>query len=599
MPQLIRQLRCAFTLVPWRLRPKLIGIAFGSLLVALLDVAAVLLLLPVMKLAGGASIASSDVLRRLAALVGTDSKATLLFVVLLAVIALMLLKNVGTLAFRWWSLGIMAHAQADASETMLRLFGREDWESHRTRQRSDTLQVMNGYIGAAFATTGDLIMLAVDLLTATAIMLSLVVISPLTALVALVFFGGSAWLLQFWLRRAQIRLGDQARQANIRAWFHLTPAIEGFRESRIAGANDQFAADYAAARRDAALANRALGVLGELPRALLEIVMIIGILLVAVTLLLVTDQSSTFALLGVFAAGALRIVPSINRAVATLGRIRSNLPNTEALEATIIELHRRQRPAIMAPATVAFPLHDIRFDHITYSFPDADSPVLSDVSGVIPTGHTVALVGASGAGKSTFIELLLGLLTPKAGAFTVAGVNIHDHPQAWWKQLGVVAQDVFVMPRSIRENVAFGCPADKIDDERVMRALRLAQLEDVLAEMPEGIDTVLGESGTRVSGGQKQRIGIARALYREPQVLVLDEATSALDNETEHRITETIRSLRGQMTIIVVAHRLSTVKHADQILFFSGGHIAARGTMSELIERNAEFANLVKLGQLS
>nr|WP_255443777.1 ATP-binding cassette domain-containing protein [Tessaracoccus sp. MC1679] len=242
---------------------------------------------------------------------------------------------------------------------------------------------------------------------------------------------------------------------------------------------------------------------------------------------------------------------------------------------------------------------DIVFDDVTFTFPDASEPVLDRVSGVIPKGHTVALVGASGAGKTTFVDLLLALFTPDHGSMTVDGVSIHDHPTAWWAQLGMVAQSVFAMPKSIRENVAFGFPEDQVDDDRVRRALHLAQLDDFLASMPDGIDSLLGQQGLRLSGGQQQRIGIARALYRQPQVLILDEATSALDNETESRITQTLKDLHGKVTIVVVAHRLSTVKHADQILFFSEGRIAARGTMEELVQINEEFANLVRLGQLN
>nr|WP_255422295.1 ATP-binding cassette domain-containing protein [Tessaracoccus sp. MC1627] len=242
---------------------------------------------------------------------------------------------------------------------------------------------------------------------------------------------------------------------------------------------------------------------------------------------------------------------------------------------------------------------DIVFDQVTFTFPDADEPVLDRVSGVIPKGHTVALVGSSGAGKTTFVDMLLALFTPDQGSMTVDGVSIHDHPIAWWQQLGMVAQDVFAMPRSIRENVAFGFEEGEIDDGRVREALHLAQLDDFVADMPEGIHSLLGQQGLRLSGGQRQRIGIARALYRQPQVLILDEATSALDNETESRITQTLKGLHGKVTIVVVAHRLSTVKHADQILFFSQGRIAARGTMAELVESNEEFANLVRLGQLN
>lgn len=594
---LIAHLRVAFTLVPWRMRPKLIGILLGSLAVAMFDMAAVVLTLPMMQIIGGTSTEDSPALQLLSDVTGLQDRQDLLVAVLIAVIALMLLKNIGSLVFRWWSLGVMAHATADASETVLKLYTTSPWIAHRQRKREDIYQSMTRYVGSAFGTTSDIILFAVDVVAALAVMAALFIVSPLATAVALVFFGGSAWILQAVLKRAQLRLGERARTADVKSWGFLGPAIDGFKEARIADASERFAIEYADTRRDAALANRSLGILGELPRAVLEVLMILGVLVVAGVLFATTSQQDAFAFLGVFVVGAVRIVPSLNRSVATLGRIRGSVPNLRALVHEVTSLRAEDRSLGQA-TDHTFPAADIRFENVAFQFPDADTPVLTGVDGVIPRGHTVALVGSSGAGKTTFVELLLGLFTPDTGTITVDGVSIHDHPRAWWKQLGMVAQDVFVMPRSVRENVAFGFPEDQIDDDRVRKAISLAQLDDVVAAMPDGLDSVMGEQGLRVSGGQKQRIGIARALYRNPQVLVLDEATSALDNETEARITQTLKDLRGRMTIVVVAHRLSTVKHADQILFFSKGRIADRGTMAELVERNEEFANLVQLGQL-
>lgn len=597
--EVFADLRVSFKLVPWRMRPKLIGILLGSLAIAAFDLVAVVLTLPLMQVVSGLTPDDSDVLRVIADATGVRSQQGLLVVILVAVVITMLLKNLGTLAFRWWNLGVVARATADASYSMLTLYTTSPWVSHRQRRRDDIYQTMTAYVPGAFGTAGDVILLAVDIVSALAVMVALLLVSPGATLVALVFFGGTAWVLQALLKRSQLRLGEAARVANVKSWAFLQPAIDGFKEARISNASDRFSRDYASTKLEASMANRSVGVLGEIPRVVLEILMIAGIMVVAGFLFLTSTQEEAFAFLGVFAVGALRIVPALNRAVATLGRIRTAIPNLRALTHEVRNLHAEPRPRTSETDSHSFPMADIVFDEVTFTFPDADEPVLDRVSGVIPKGHTVALVGSSGAGKTTFVDLLLALFTPDSGSMTVDGVSIHDHPTAWWKQLGMVAQDVFAMPRSIRENVAFGFPESQVDDVRVRRALHLAQLDDFVASMPDGIDSTLGQQGLRLSGGQKQRVGIARALYRQPQVLILDEATSALDNETESRITQTLKDLHGKVTIIVVAHRLSTVKHADQILFFSQGQIAARGTMAELVETNEEFANLVRLGQLN
>ncbi|MBB1517118.1 ABC transporter ATP-binding protein [Tessaracoccus sp. MC1679] len=597
--EVIGDLRQAFTLVPWRMRPKLIGILLGSLAIAAFDLVAVVLTLPLMQVLSGMTPADSQVLSMVAGVTGAQTQQELLIVILVAVVIMMLIKNAGAVAFRWWNLGVVARASADASYSMLSLYTTSPWASHRQRKRDDLYQTMTGYVPGAFGTAGDVILLAVDIFSAVAVMVALLMVSPSATLVAVVFFGGSAWVLQALLKRTQLKLGEAARVANVKSWGFLHPAIDGFKEARISNASDQFSSQYASTMFEASMAGRSVGVLGEVPRVVLEILMILGIMVVAGFLFLTSTQEAAFAFLGVFAVGALRIVPALNRAVATIGRIRSAIPNLRALSHEITTLRDEPRPETSASDTHTFPMADIVFDDVTFTFPDASEPVLDRVSGVIPKGHTVALVGASGAGKTTFVDLLLALFTPDHGSMTVDGVSIHDHPTAWWAQLGMVAQSVFAMPKSIRENVAFGFPEDQVDDDRVRRALHLAQLDDFLASMPDGIDSLLGQQGLRLSGGQQQRIGIARALYRQPQVLILDEATSALDNETESRITQTLKDLHGKVTIVVVAHRLSTVKHADQILFFSEGRIAARGTMEELVQINEEFANLVRLGQLN
>lgn len=600
--QTISDLRVAFTLVPWRMRPKLILMLLGGVVTALADMAAVLLMLPVMELATGASPETSASLSTISALTGVTDPRTLLGLVLGTAVVLMIAKSLATIGFRWWSLGFVAEAQSAAMLTVTEMYTSAPWIHHRRRSSADILQTVSFYIPASFSSVmSQIISLAVDAISILALLLALLYVSPLTTAVAIVVFGGASLVIQAAMRKRLHTYGSDILKYDHESWRYLTPAIDGLKEIRLAEAEDHFTRNFARVRRLSALSARGKMVLLETPKHLLEIVMIVGVLVIALVLLALTDQATAFATLGVFAVAAVRMTPSLNRMVATLGVIRTNIPNLSALVTEIQGLRgesgRRQRSA--ADDEVVFTDADIEFENLVFQFPDAQEPVLDGVSGVIPQGHTVALVGSSGAGKTTFVELLLTLFDPDAGSMTVNGMSIHDHPRAWRRQLGVVTQDVFLLDRSVKENIALGVPVDEIDMTRLQNAIEMAQLEDFVANSPEGLDTVVGSRGTRVSGGQKQRLGIARALYRDPRVLVLDEATSALDNETEARITETIKALHGKMTIVVVAHRLSTVKHADSILFFSRGRIAARGTMEELAASHAEFARLVELGKLA
>jgi ABC-type multidrug transport system fused ATPase/permease subunit len=248
---------------------------------------------------------------------------------------------------------------------------------------------------------------------------------------------------------------------------------------------------------------------------------------------------------------------------------------------------------------VAEPLRgDIRLSGVEFSYPDAAAPVVSGIDLVIREHRTTAFVGSSGAGKSTIIDLVLGLLAPTRGAITCGGVPILDDPARWYAGLGVVPQDAFLLNDTVQANIAFGLPEDEIDPVRVRRALSLARLDDVVAELPDGVHTVIGERGSRLSGGQRQRLGLARALYREPRVLVLDEATSALDNDTEAQIAASLASLHGEMTIIIVAHRLSTVRDADTLVFLSGGRVRGEGSFAQVRAVVPEFARMVELGEL-
>jgi ABC-type multidrug transport system fused ATPase/permease subunit len=210
----------------------------------------------------------------------------------------------------------------------------------------------------------------------------------------------------------------------------------------------------------------------------------------------------------------------------------------------------------------------------------------------------MAFVGSSGAGKSTLLDLVLGLLEPTEGSIECGDRSISDDLAAWYAELGVVPQDVFLLNDTLSANIAFGVSAERVDRARIDEVMAMSQLDGLLAELPEGLETVVGERGVRLSGGQRQRIGLARALYRRPSVLVLDEATSALDNLTEHEIAATLGRLQGSMTILIVAHRLSTVRHADTLVFLKDGRIEAEGGFEQVRAQSADFARLVELGAL-
>ena len=305
--------------------------------------------------------------------------------------------------------------------------------------------------------------------------------------------------------------------------------------------------------------------------------------------------TEAFLTLGLFAVAAIRLLPSLSRIGGSLSTIKFYSANLNEIFPDLLESKDLPGIIVNEDQVTRHPLRrELRFDRVTFSYEETQLPALHELSLSILPMQSVAFVGPSGAGKTTAVDLLLGLYKPTGGQIAVDGDNIHENLRAWQRNIGYVPQQIFLADASVRENVGFGIERERIDDAAVLRALRMAQLEEFVLAMPGGLDAPVGERGTRLSGGQRQRIGIARALYHDPDVLVLDEATAALDNETEAAFIESIRTLAGKKTMILIAHRLTTVEHCDTIFFLKNGRLALEGTFSELLAASEEFRSFAR-----
>src|SRR5262249_40961619 len=306
-----------------------------------------------------------------------------------------------------------------------------------------------------------------------------------------------------------------------------------------------------------------------------------------VTTLLVSggDLQHALPVLALFGVAMVRLVPSVTSIVGGINGIRFYAHS-------VAIVHRGLSEAALATCTAHQPANErqislgdrIEIKELTYRYQDAADAAVDRVTLTIPRGSTVAFVGSSGAGKTTLVNLLLGLLEPTSGRILVDAVSVSDNPAGWQRQLGYIPQDIYLSDDTLRRNVAFGVPDDDIDDTAIWQALEAAQLASFVRALPDQLATTVGERGVRISAGQRQRIGIARALYHNPEILVLDEATSALDTETERQFVSAVTSLSKTKTIIMVAHRLSTVRSASTIYVLSSGRIAGSGTYEELLE---------------
>ena len=305
------------------------------------------------------------------------------------------------------------------------------------------------------------------------------------------------------------------------------------------------------------------------------------------------DLQSILPLLGMFALAAIRLVPLTNRMSSSLAQVRYRYASTEVIYRELLAL--RQCPSEPLPGAADEQASPIPFqrtlvlEHLSYWYPGTHRPVIDDVSLVISKGHYIALIGPTGAGKTTLVDLILGLLVPSSGRVLVDGCNLHDNLAGWQRNIGYVPQTVYLIDDTVRRNVAFGVPEEEIDDERVWQVLRAAQVDHLVRALPGGLSALVGEHGDRLSGGERQRLGIARALYPDPEVLVIDEATANLDPGTEAAIVEVIGKLRGEKTIIAITHRPAFVRNCDCIYMLAHGRLRNAGRYSELLSRERAF----------
>jgi len=413
--------------------------------------------------------------------------------------------------------------------------------------------------------------------------------APAVALIA----GGVVTITMMGMLRltqsAHTRWGRQIHRLRASIMQSLQQSLGGVKEVKILGREDFFTSIFARNWRAIMNVQVRRGSLEVAPRLVVETLFVCGVMGVIISLY-GGGVGSVVPLLGLFAYAGLRILPSLHWIVYYQNNLRFGA-------AALDEIQRDWRNLAEAEdsARTAEPLplrNQIALHAVSYRYEGADRDALTCVDLAIKRGESVGIVGATGAGKSTLIDLILGLLEPTAGSVRVDGTDIRERLSSWQRQIGYVPQSIYLMDDSIRRNIAFGIDDAAIDDERVVTALRMAQIEAFVQGLPHGLDTVVGERGIRLSGGQRQRVAVARALYHDPEVLVFDEATAALDSQTESELARAIQSLQRKKTLIIIAHRLDTVRHCDRLVFLIGGRVVDAAPFDALQARNPAFRKL-------
>jgi ABC-type multidrug transport system fused ATPase/permease subunit len=570
----------------------------ATLLLAPIELVAVALVVPLLDLFSGGADLSSGITGRLADWTGVDDPNDLALLLGAVIVLLFVVRSVTTLVVRWWTLGTLFDAERDAASRLLRGYLDEPYERHLNRNSAEILrtlqisvdQTYGGYVASALT-------MAAEALVAASLVVLLLVVQPVPTLLLGAYFGVVGPLYMRTVQRRAYSAGATMQDLSRDSILVARDALDGVKELVVLQRQEELIRRFGGVRERTADARRWMQFLREAPRYIIEILFLLGVTVLLGGLALTSSSAEVITTLGVFIAAGFRLMPPLGRLVSAHASMRASAPGVEIV---MDELERFERePTSEAHGDGPAPLQrELTFDHVTFTHDGAERPSLRDVSVVIRPGESVAVVGPSGAGKTTFVDLVLGLHAPTSGSLTVDGVPLEDCLAGWRATVGYVPQDVFLVDASLRENVAFGVPLAEIDDAAVDRAVRGAQLTDLVQQLEQGLHGVVGERGVRLSGGQRQRIGIARALYGDPTLLILDEATSALDSDTEARISETISELRSHMTVIAIAHRLSTLRDFERVLFLKDGVLAGDGSFLELQQRDADFARLLAQANL-
>ncbi|MDX5448021.1 MAG: ABC transporter ATP-binding protein/permease, partial [Bacteroidota bacterium] len=515
------------------------------------------------------------------------------------VVVFILLANLSIGTTRWIEARMITHISVKIQNQLLEQYLYKPYQFFLTRNTAtlaktllgETTQAISGVLIPGIEMVNQAILSLM-------ILILLVVADPILALLSFATLGTLFGTVYYFIRKKLRVIGRQRVQANGRRFKSAQEALSGIKDIKLMGKEQAYLHYFTRAVKSMFKLNERARILQQIPPIIMEVIVMSGIMAM-VLYLLISEGSFQEALpiITLFAFAAYRLKPSLQTVFQKWSTIKYSMA---ALENVIEDIEAEEEGNIRLERTLErLPIRsEILVSKLEFSYPNTERSALKKVDLQIPANTSVAFVGPTGSGKTTLVDVLLGLLKKGGGSIMIDGVELTEkNLRKWQNNIGYIPQHIYLTDDTVAANIAFGTPKDRMDKEAIERSAKAAHLHDFVMELPNGYDTVVGERGVRFSGGQRQRIGIARALYHDPEVLVMDEATSALDNLTEKAVMEAISELSGSKTILMIAHRLTTVENCDIIFLLENGEIVDKGTFTELIEKNDHFRELALSGK--
>jgi ABC-type multidrug transport system fused ATPase/permease subunit len=584
-----------------------LGLAMAAMvMLAVLEGLALLALVPLLQILSAPDLQSdSNIVSTISDLLGNPSASSLAVILGVFALTLYLVKALAAIAVMRWTATFALNEEASMARRLMDAYLRAPYVEHLRTNTADFVRTLTVSLTQIFRTAFVQCFNAVgDLLSVVFVGVILAASDPVLAVIAGAYFAAVSFGYQRVAHRLMERSARRIHEQQPVDLRTIQQPLNAVKDVKLRGAQDFFADEVYAVRSGLVPAQRTMALSSVTPRYVLELAMVGAAALIALFAFTTEPVDTATATVAIFIVGGFRMLAPLNKVIFGITQARAAIPSLEQVSgdlerfagegASDARVADEETPLLVERGELR-PTISVR--DVSFSFVPG-VPVLDTVSLEIAPGESIGFIGPSGAGKSTLVDVILGVLDPDHGDVLIAEWPVASVRRQWQQMVGYVPQAIVLFDDTVRANVALGVPRDEVDDEQVAHVLALAQLDHVVRSLRGGLDEVIGEHGVRLSGGQRQRLGVARALYHEPQVLIFDEATSALDNETEFKLTEVLEQLRGRVTTLTIAHRLSTVRRCDRLCYLEQGRIVAEGSLDQLYRDIPGFARMVELARL-